>query len=105
MRTNEEINLLPNDYIRMVDHWGYDDGKPEDNGVGQHGQKLGATGGRTPGHYCWIYPRNKDKLEKWMSENCPGAVYDFRFNSGDPMYTTHFPNDKEAMLFKLKFLG
>jgi len=35
---------------------------------------------------------------------CPTADITHRFNSGDPMYTVYISNDKEAVLFQLKWI-
>jgi len=56
------------------------------------------------GWTCWVYPSDDLKFEEWMSQNCPTADYSHRFNSGDPMYTVNIKEDKEAMLFQLKWL-
>lgn len=53
---------------------------------------------------CWVYPEDDNKFEAWMDKFCPTADYTRRFNSGDPMTTVVITDDKEAMLFQLKWL-
>jgi len=38
-----------------------------------------------------------------MTNNCPGADVAFRLNSGDPMYTVHITDAREATAFALKW--
>lgn len=52
---------------------------------------------------CWVYPENDREFEQWMETNCPTAECIHRFNSGDPMYTVRITNDKEAMVFQLRW--
>jgi hypothetical protein len=86
-----------------VQHWRYEDGKPE--WVGK--TKIYPTGYRDPvpaGWYCWAYPNNDREFEKWMKTNCPTSDFQHRFNGGDPMYTVQIKNDQEAVIFKLQWM-
>jgi hypothetical protein len=55
------------------------------------------------GWTCWVYPDNDREFEVWMQEHCPTAECIHRFNSGDPMYTVYIHDERECMLFKLKY--
>jgi len=55
------------------------------------------------GWYCWAYPTDNQEFEKWIAQNCPSADIVHRFNSGDPMYTVYIKDEKEAILFELKW--
>lgn len=87
------------DYKTTVHHWRFEDGK-----------KVPNTGSKFPmdppprGWYCWAYPSDNQKFEAWMSRHCPTADITHRFNSGDPMYTVYIKDDRESMLFQLKWL-
>ena len=52
--------------------------------------------------YCWVYVYNFN-FARWMERYCPTASYEFRFNSGDPMFTVRIFDEKEALLFQLKW--
>ncbi len=56
------------------------------------------------GWSCWVYPEDDNEFEQWMIKNCPTADWTHRFNSGNPMYTVNISNDKEAMLFQLRWM-
>lgn len=56
------------------------------------------------GWTCWVYPEDDREFEQWMEKNCPTADVTHRFNSGDPMYTVNISDDKEAMIFQLKWM-
>ena len=82
-----------------VHHWRFEDGKSCPN--------PGSAFPLDPpprGWYCWVYPKDDREFEDWMSKNCPTAECTHRFNSGDPMYTVNIRNDKEAMLFQLRWM-
>lgn len=57
------------------------------------------------GWFCWVFVDHKSDFDfpGWMEKCCPTAEYEFRFNSGNPMYTVCIPCEKEAMIFKLKW--
>lgn len=55
------------------------------------------------GWYCCMYPNNDAEFRSWMEQCCPTADIIHRFNSGDPMWTVYIKDDREAMLFKLKW--
>lgn len=82
-----------------VRHWRFEDGKTVPN----PGSKW-TMGPPVRGWYCWVYPADDREFETWMSENCPTADCTHRFNSGNPMYTVYIVDDKEAMLFQLRWL-
>lgn len=56
------------------------------------------------GWTCWVYPNDDREFEKWMDANCPTADYAHRFNGGDPMYTVNISDDKEALIFQLRWM-
>ena len=81
-----------------IHHWRFEDGKTPPNPGSQWEMPP------TPrGWYCWVYPSDDREFEQWMANNCPTADCTHRFNSGDPMYTVYINDDKEAMLFELKW--
>lgn len=82
-----------------VHHWRFEDGKTTPN----TGSKWEMDPPRR-GWYCWVYPDNYEDFEKWMDSNCPNSEYTSRFNSGDPMYTVYIKQEKEAILFQLKWM-
>lgn len=57
------------------------------------------------GWHCWVWPADDAEFEQWMEACCPTAECDFRFNSGDPMYTVHITDEHEATLFQLKWIN
>ena len=86
-----------------VHHWRFESGEPEYVGasaVYPDGYRSGAP----KGWYCWVYPKDDNEFEEWMSKNCPTADCTRRFNSGDPMTTVYIKDDKEAMVFQLRWL-
>jgi hypothetical protein len=58
----------------------------------------------TRGWTCWVYTSDRAEFEHWMQENCPDSECSYKFNSGNPMYTVRINDDKECMLFKLRWL-
>lgn len=91
--------------VRMktaVHHWRFEPGD-RDPPANQF-----IRGGRIPplarGWYCWVYPQDYDELESWMQKNCPTADCTNRFNSGDPMITVYIREDREAVLFQLRWM-
>lgn len=83
-----------------VHHWRFEDGKTCPN--------PGSKWEMDPpprGWYCWVYPRDDNEFVEWMERSCPTAEITHRFNSGDPMYTTYIKDDKEAVLFQLKYMS
>lgn len=86
-----------------VQHWRFHDGEPEF--VGE--SVIYPTGYREApprGWYCWVYPEDDQEFVEWMEKMCPTADCTHRFNSGDPMYTVNIFDDKEAMLFQLRWM-
>jgi hypothetical protein len=56
------------------------------------------------GWHCWCYPDDDDNIEEWMKENMTGYYEcDWRFNSGDAMYTVLIKENEDATLFKLRW--
>ena len=84
--------------MTVVHHWHFNDGVNPAN----PGSRWLMVPER--GWTCWVYPHNNQEFETWMKTNCPGADYAFRFNSGNPMYTVNITDDKEAMLFKMRWV-
>ncbi len=59
-----------------------------------------------PRYYCWVFttPEFPDfDFSDWMKTYCPTASCEFRFNSGDPMYSVSITDEKEALLFQLRW--
>lgn len=57
------------------------------------------------GWHCHVYPGDYIEFRQWMIDNMKGEYdADFRFNSGDPMYTVFMADDEDASLFKLKWM-
>lgn len=81
-----------------VHHWRFEDGMTCPNPVSQW-----PLDPLPRGWHCWVYPENNQEFETWMCTHCPGADVSHRFNSGDPMYTVYISDDRECMLFKLKY--
>ncbi len=90
-KTNAKLSL-------SVHHWRFEDGKTVPN-PGSRWEMEPAP----RGWYCWVYVNDNDKFEKWMSENCPTAESQHRFNGGDPMYTVQIYSDEEAEKFQQKW--
>ncbi len=82
----------------LINHWQFHNGSDPIN--------PGSQWPMVPprGWTCWAYPNNDEAFEKWMNANCPTADYTHRFNGGDPMYTVNISDDKEALIFQLKWL-
>lgn len=81
-------------------HWRFETGEPQFIGksvIYPDGYREGAD----RGWYCWVYPDDNAAFVEWMDRICPKADVTFRFNSGDPMFTVHISDEKEAMLFQL----
>jgi hypothetical protein len=55
------------------------------------------------GWYCQVYTDDPE-FEPWMERMCPTADITLRFNSGNPMYTVYIKEEKEAVLFQLRWL-
>ena len=87
------------DYKVIVNHWRYEDG----DSLGYSEPNVR----RDPlpcGWYCWVYARSQeDNFGKWMKENCPTSEITYRFNSGDPMFSVYIKEEKEAMIFALRW--
>jgi hypothetical protein len=83
----------------FVQHWRFEDGKTCSN-----------PDSRWPadplprGWYCWVYAADSMEFKEWMIRMCPTADCTHRFNSGDPMTTVYISDDKEAMLFQLRWM-
>ena len=57
------------------------------------------------GYRCWVYGGDKS-FERWVRDNMTGNYEcDFRFNSGNVMHTVWIHQEKDAMLFLLKWGG
>jgi hypothetical protein len=66
------------------------------------------------GWFCCVYPgdelrtdavSNRDAFSEWMKNNMNGPYEaDYRFNSGNPMYTVFIKNDEDATIFKLRWM-
>ena len=82
-----------------VHHWRFEDGVTPINPGNLFGETI-----LPRGWYCWVYPEDDHEFEDWMNVHCPTAECYHRFNSGDPMYTVNIFDDRECMLFTLKFL-
>ena len=84
----------------IVNHWRYEDGVTNEEADPRF--KMDPL---PRGWYCWVYARSQENdFKNWMKENCPTADITYRFNSGDPMFTVYISEEKEAMIFKLKWL-
>jgi hypothetical protein len=86
------------DYKVIVQHWRYEDGGP---GYPESNIK------RDPlprGWYCWVFARSQEgDFKNWMTKNCPTAEVEYRFNYSDPMFTVYIKDEKEAMIFTLRW--
>ena len=57
------------------------------------------------GWFCWVYAQNDEEFATWMKNNMKGKYEcDYRFNSGDPMFTILIRDDEDATLFKLRWM-
>jgi hypothetical protein len=79
-----------------VRHWRYEDGKTCPNPGSQWEMEPSPRG-----WYCWVYPKDDNEFEEWITRVCPSADICHRFNSGDPMWTVHITDEKEATMFTL----
>jgi hypothetical protein len=88
----------------LVHHWRFQTGEPEEVGKSAI-YPTGYRDGAPRGWYCWVYPADDREFEEWMSKNCPTTDFTHRFNSGDPMYTVYIKEEKEALIFQLRWLS
>ena len=82
-----------------IQHWRFEDGKTCPN--------PGSPFSMDPpprGWYCWVYAQSVGEFDDWMKKYCPKADCTHRFNSGNPMTTVYINDDKEAVLFQLKWM-
>ncbi len=57
------------------------------------------------GWHCWAFPDNDSEFVTWMSEHMVGYYEcDWRFNSGDVMYTVLIQSNEDATIFKLRWM-
>jgi hypothetical protein len=82
-----------------IQHWQYHDGVTPINPGNPFGEIVPPRGWT-----CWAYPEDNNEFESWMAKNCPTADYTFRFNSGNPMWTVNITEEKEAMIFQLRWM-
>jgi len=86
----------------IVTNWRYSDGYHRYYLLGKMIEEFSEA---AVGWECWVYPEDNLDLNKWMEENMIGDFEcDFRFNSGDPMYTVFIKSDQDATAFKLKWM-
>lgn len=90
-----------------IQHWHYDDGMrfiPEI--IRRVGESSHEYDEEFKGWHCWVYVDDEGHKEfcKWL-KTCKGDYeFDWRFNSGDPMYTLLLRDDADATAFKLRWL-
>ena len=85
-----------------VCHWHYHDGWRPSFGVTQDARIFDED---LKGWHCWVYPADDVGIEQWMKLNMSGKYEcDFRFNSGDPMYTVLIKEDRDATVFKMRWM-
>jgi hypothetical protein len=82
-----------------VHHWRLEDGKTRPNPDSKWPMDPPPRG-----WYCWVYAKDNDEFLSWMAKNCPSSDCIPRFNGGDPMITVYIREDREATLFRLKWL-
>ena len=82
-----------------IQHWQYHDGVTPINPGNPFGEIVPPRGWT-----CWAYPEDNNEFEDWMAKNCPTADCTFRFNSGNPMWTVNITEEKEAMIFQLRWM-
>lgn len=82
-----------------VHHWEFHDGITPINPGNPFGEMIPPRGWT-----CWVYPEDDREFEEWMAKNCPTTECTHRFNSGNPMYTVYIKEDKEATIFRLRWL-
>ena len=94
-------------YRTIVEHWKYHNGWYDIPHVVQNlyrGQEREFRE-ELKGWHCWVYPADRHEFEDWMSKNMTGGYEcDYRFNSGDPMYTVIINEDEDATLFKIRWM-
>jgi len=56
------------------------------------------------GWYCRVSTTDDAEFSQWMQNNCPSSYYDWKFNSGTPMWFVFIQNDEEATAFRLTWL-
>ncbi len=102
-------------FITKIANWRYDDGWQEIPYIMRpmHAGKERVFYEEHKGWHCWVYPgeevrknalAGRDYFIEWMKENMKGHYEaDWRFNSGDPMYTVFIKEEEDATLFKLRW--
>lgn len=86
-----------------VNYWEYSDGEVEY--VGKCGTyPTGWRKKRDKGFYCWAVPTNNAEFVNWTKENCPNSYIAKKFNSGNPMFVVFLPDEKDAMMFYLRWV-
>jgi hypothetical protein len=93
--------------MMKIRNWRYDDGWHDIPHVlrAKHGGKEVEFIEEIVGWHCWAYPDDNGDFAKWMEQNMKGNYdCDFRFNSGDPMFTITIKDPEDATLFKLTWL-
>ena len=53
--------------------------------------------------FCWAYVQTDFDFADWMKKYCPTANCEFRFNSGSPVHIVTIKEEKEALIFQLKW--
>lgn len=90
-----------------VKHWHFNDGLriiPEI--VRRVGEPTTEYDEELKGWHCWVYvdDAGHKEIKKWL-RGCKGEYeLDWRFNSGDPMYTLILRDDSDAAAFKLRWI-
>lgn len=94
-------------YKTIIEHWNYHDGwrdipeplkKIYKNEIRHFDKDI-------VGWHCWVYPEDDNEFVTWMENNMTGSYEcDYRFNSGDPMFTVHIREDEDATLFKIRWM-
>lgn len=86
-----------------IEHWKYHDGWRTLYTINGHTEKE--FDDYLVGWHCWAYPDEDEYIMQWMKDNMVSSYEcDFRFNSGDPMYTIIIKENEDATLFKLKWM-
>ena len=91
------------DFNIRVEYWAYRNGqRPSYNHTG----KLIYTFDESmKGWGCWVYTDSEHEFSKWMENNIVGSYeLDYRFNSGDPMFTILIRDDEDATVYKLRWV-
>lgn len=75
------------------------------SGVDDEDSKAWANDDTPPGWYCSAYQRDAPKgFEEWMFANLKGSfACTLRFNGGNPMWVIFIEDERDAMLFKLRW--